>query len=201
MSKYSGSLTREQFLFREARIIAKLIVEGKDDSTIIDEIYKDNLFQYPTEKMLKNIIGVCLNRVKSLDHMGLINELAYGPLELAKQINLYSIMRTNRLVRDFMINVVGSKLKNGDHSLSKLDVNLFFIHIREQDENASTWTDSTVQKIKQVLIKFLVDLGYLNNIKEGNLQPLYVYPELIEGIKLNQDHDVLIVFNGMREVL
>lgn len=201
MSKYSGSLTREQFLFREARIIAKLIVEGKDDSTIMDEIYKDNLFQYPTEKMLKNIIGVCLNRVKSLDHMGLINELAYGPLELAKQINLYSIMRTNRLVRDFMINVVGSKLKNGDHSLSKLDVNLFFIHIREQDENASTWTDSTVQKIKQVLIKFLVDLGYLNSIKEGNLQPLYVYPELIEGIKLNQDHDVLIVFNGMREVL
>ena len=60
MSKYSGSLTREQFLFREARIIAKLIVEGKDDSTIMDEIYKDNLFQYPTEKMLKNIIGVCL---------------------------------------------------------------------------------------------------------------------------------------------
>lgn len=201
MSKYSGSLTREQFLFREARIIAKLIVEGKDDSTIMDEIYKDNLFQYPTEKMLKNIIGVCLNRVKSLDHMGLINELATGPLDLAKQINLYSIMRTNRLVRDFMINVVGSKLKNGDHSLSKLDVNLFFIHIREQDENASTWTDSTVQKIKQVLIKFLVDLGYLNSIKEGNLQPLYVYPELIEGIKLNQDHDVLIVFNGMREVL
>lgn len=201
MSKYSGSLTREQFLFREARIIAKLIVEGKDDSTIMDEIYKDNLFQYPTEKMLKNIIGVCLNRVKSLDHMGLINELAYGPLELAKQINLYSIMRTNRLVRDFMINVVGSKLKNGDHSLSKLDINLFFIHIREQDENASTWTDSTVQKIKQVLIKFLVDLGYLNSIKEGILQPLYVYPELIEGIKLNQDHDVLIVFNGMREVL
>lgn len=201
MSKYSGSLTREQFLFREARIIAKLIVEGKDDSTIMDEIYKDNLFQYPTEKMLKNIIGVCLNRVKSLDHMGLINELAFGPLDLAKQINLYSIMRTNRLVRDFMINVVGSKLKNGDNSLSKLDVNLFFIHIREQDENASTWTDSTVQKIKQVLIKFLVDLGYLNSIKEGNLQPLYVYPELIEGIKLNQDHDVLIVFNGMREVL
>lgn len=201
MSKYSGSLTREQFLFREARIIAKLIVEGKDDSTIMDEIYKDNLFQYPTEKMLKNIIGVCLNRVKSLDHMGLINELAFGPLDLAKQINLYSIMRTNRLVRDFMINVVGSKLKNGDHSLSKLDVTLFFIHIREQDENASTWTDSTVQKIKQVLIKFLVDLGYLNSIKEGNLQPLYVYPELIEGIKLNQDHDVLIVFNGMREVL
>lgn len=201
MSKYSGSLTREQFLFREARIIAKLIVEGKDDSTIMNEIYKDNLFQYPTEKMLKNIIGVCLNRVKSLDHMGLINELAFGPLDLAKQINLYSIMRTNRLVRDFMINVVGSKLKNGDHSLSKLDVNLFFIHIREQDENASTWTDSTVQKIKQVLIKFLVDLGYLNSIKEGNLQPLYVYPELIEGIKLNQDQDVLIVFNGMREVL
>ena len=69
------------------------------------------------------------------------------------------------------------------------------------DSSSSPWTDSTVQKIKQVLIKFLVDLGYLNSIKEGNLQPLYVYPELIEGIKLNQDQDVLIVFNGMREVL
>jgi hypothetical protein len=199
MSKYSGSLTREQFLFRESRIIAKLIIEGYDDSMIIDLVYKDNLFQFPTEKWIKNLVNVCIGRVRGLDNMGLINQLAYGPLDLAKQINLYSIMKSNRLVKEFMIEVVGSKLRSNENYLSRVDLNLFFIHLQEQNVDVNKWTDSTLQKIKQVLIKFLIELGYMKSLRDGHLQPIYVYPELIDGIKLNRDNDMLIVFNGVNE--
>lgn len=46
--KGSGSITREQFLFFETRIVARLMVEEDlDDSMIAQKIIQDNLFQFP----------------------------------------------------------------------------------------------------------------------------------------------------------
>ena len=50
----SGSLTREQFLFYETRIVAKLLVdEGLNDDEITKRIMDENLFQFPTLKTTK----------------------------------------------------------------------------------------------------------------------------------------------------
>lgn len=40
-SSYKASLTREQFLFHEMRIVAKFMVDGKNESEITDIITKD----------------------------------------------------------------------------------------------------------------------------------------------------------------
>ena len=52
---YKASLTREQFLFYEMRTTAKLLASGMDDETVIFTITQDNLFQYPTERMIKRM--------------------------------------------------------------------------------------------------------------------------------------------------
>lgn len=49
---YSASLTREPFLFYEMRSTAKLMSEGLSDEAIAEEIVRQNLFQYPTEKSI-----------------------------------------------------------------------------------------------------------------------------------------------------
>ena len=46
---YIASLTREPFLFFEMRTTARLMFEGLGDDEIVDQICKENLFQYPTE--------------------------------------------------------------------------------------------------------------------------------------------------------
>ena len=96
--KYNGGLTREQFLLDEARVVAKLVLNGKSKAEVAEEVYKNNLFQYPTEKMLKNISNVCYERVLILDNQNLIHHLAYGPYELAKQINFYAIIKKEKLI-------------------------------------------------------------------------------------------------------
>ena len=198
MSTYNGSLTREQFLFREARIVARFVLEGLDDNTIVDRIYAENLFQYPTEKMTRNIVGVVLKRVRSLESRSILDQFIYGPLDLAKQINLYSIMRTNRLVKDFMVEVLGSKMMIQDYSLGRKDLNVFFTHLREQDEKVNRWSDLTIQKIKQVLVKFLIEVDMIKGIDDGVISPIYGHSELIELIKDNRDDDMLLIFNGVR---
>ena len=51
---YSDVLTREQFMFQEMRIAARLKFEGLDDQDIIAKVYEGNLFQYPTEREIKS---------------------------------------------------------------------------------------------------------------------------------------------------
>ena len=47
--KGSGGLTREQFLFHETRVVARLMTdENLSDQEIIDRVVSENLFQFPT---------------------------------------------------------------------------------------------------------------------------------------------------------
>lgn len=67
-SPYKGSaqITREQFLFYEMRTTAKLMREGLEDNEIIDRIVEDNLFQYPTEKSIRQMAKACVARLKGM---------------------------------------------------------------------------------------------------------------------------------------
>ena len=42
---YNGALTREQFMFQEMRIIARLRIKGFSDQEILDRVFQENLFQ------------------------------------------------------------------------------------------------------------------------------------------------------------
>ena len=77
----------------------------------------------------------------------------------------------------------------------KTDVNAFFFRIQEQDDYVATWTDSTINKIKQVLIKTLVETEYLDNIKSNKLNPVWIDSILLNSIKANGDYTALPAFN------
>lgn len=66
--KGSGGLTREQFPFHETRVVARLMTdENLSDQEIIDRVVSENLFQFPTERMIRNLAGVCVKRLHCLD--------------------------------------------------------------------------------------------------------------------------------------
>ena len=73
-----GSLTREQFLLREIRIVARLRADGVSDEEIVARAKDENIFQYPTLKMASNIARVCLKRLDNLSHPSLQLLLAEG---------------------------------------------------------------------------------------------------------------------------
>ncbi len=130
---YSAVLTREQFLFYETRTTAKLVNEGLSKSEIVDRIIQDNLFQYPTEKKIKRMANTCLQRLEALEDDSLVQAIATMPGDVAKQICLYAMMKQYRLIRDFMITVIGNKYRQFDSSFSKVDMNTFFMQLQEQD--------------------------------------------------------------------
>ena len=97
-SPYSAVMTREQFLFHETRITAKLLDEGLEKDEIIKKIFSENLFQYPTEKSVRRMVLACLRRLEALSDQTLITAIAAESSDVAKQICLYAMMRQYRLV-------------------------------------------------------------------------------------------------------
>ena len=75
-SPYSAVMTREQFLFHETRITAKLLDEGLEKDEIIKKIFSENLFQYPTEKSVRRMVLACLRRLEALSDQTLITAIA-----------------------------------------------------------------------------------------------------------------------------
>ena len=195
---YSGSLTAEQFLFYEIRIASKLYAQGVSVDEAISRIKADNLFQYPTEREVARMARACYRRLDALDNQCLIQEISSAPTEIAKQINLYAIMRYNRLVWDFMIQVIGEKFRTQDFSFERKDLNAFFSRLQAQNDSVAGWSGSTISKIKSVLVRCLVETEYLDHFKSTTLNPVLLCEELEQGIRENNDTEVFPAFNYFR---
>ena len=175
---YNGTITAEQFLFYEIRIASKYYLDGTSVEDAIEEIKKNNLFQYPTERLVARMVRSCYKRLDALDDEQLRQELSSAPPEIAKQINLYAMMRYNRIVWDFMVGVIGEKFRSQDFEFSRKDLNVFFSHLQEQNDDIAGWSETTVNKIKQVLTKILVEVEILDIFKSTRLNPLFLCEEL-----------------------
>lgn len=194
-SPYNAAFTREQFLFYEMRTTAKLVCEGLDDKQIIGRIVRENLFQYPTEKSVRKMVLACLRRLKAMQDEDLVQALAIQPADVAKQICLYAMMKQYRVIWDFMVTVIGEKYRLKDSSFGKIDLNIFFMRLQEQDDWVATWSDSTIMKLKQVLAKILLENEYLDHSKAERLNPVWLNPVLENAIRGNNDSVALPAFN------
>jgi hypothetical protein len=195
---YNGCLTAEQFLFYEMRIVAKQYLSGRNIDEIIEYVKRDNLFQYPTERQVSRLARACYKRLVALGNERLAYEVANAPAEVAKQINLYAMMRCNRLVREFMEDLVGEKYRQQDFSYTKKDINIFFSRLQEQNDDVAAWSEQTITKLKQVLTKCLIETEMLDSAKDTSLNPIFISAELETGIRENNDLTALAAFNCFR---
>lgn len=195
MKRYNGGLTREQFLFFEIRVVAKLLCDGLSRNEISDRILRDNLFQFPTERMVLSILRTCFSRIDALNSDELTKMLAKAPVEVAKQVNLYAMMKYNDIVWDFMTTVIAEKYRTQEFEISKKDLNLFFFRLQEQDDQVASWSENTIAKIKQVLTKSLVECGYLDSTRSFQLNTIAIEPDLEYEIRALGDFAALPAFN------
>lgn len=192
---YIASLTREPFLFYEMRTTAKLMVEGLTESEIVDRICTDNLFQYPTEKSIRKMAKACVKRLKGMEDETLVSAIASQPTDVAKQICLYALMKQSRLVWEFMLTVIGEKYRLRDASFGKIDLNTFFLRLKEQDDAVACWSETTITKLKQIITRVLVETEYLDDIRADHLNPVWLNPILENAIRSNNDDIILPAFN------
>ena len=192
---YIASLTREPFLFYEMRTTAKLLCEGISEEDAVRRIVEENLFQYPTERSLAQIARACIKRLKFMENNSLVQAIASQPVEVSKQICLYALVKQSRLVREFMVTVIGEKYRLKDLSFGKIDLNTYFMRLQEQNDAVAGWSDTTIAKLKQILARVLVETEYIDNVRSDHLNPVWLQPILEDAIRASGDVNLLPVFN------
>ena len=193
--QYSGALTREQFMFQEMRITARLKLEGLTDQGIIARVYENNLFQYPTEREIKSKCRACLKRLDCIADMPyVLDVLANGTIGEAKQAALVALMCQSLLMQDFMVTVIGDKYRRLDMTLTRRDMNLFFERLAEQREDVASWSEQTIKKLKVVIRACLRETEYIQGTEE-TLYPVLLGDEFAAAIKEAGYRHFLPAFN------
>lgn len=193
--KGSGALTREQFLYYEMRITAKLVAEGLSEGKITQRIIEGNLFQYPTEKMISTMCHTCLQRLSALNDSDLVFAIANQPSDTAKQICLYAMMKQYRIIWDFMITVIGEKYRTHDSSFSQMDLRIFLMQLQEQDDYVASWSAETISKIRSVIMRILIENEYVDSINPQRLNAVWLNPMLENAMRTANDVEALSAFN------
>ncbi len=185
---YSTSLTGASFLLFELKQVLRLKEQGLSDKEVREKVFEENYFQYKVQNSAKRSLPSVLRRANTLDET-LRKMVLEEPLEVGKMINLYAIMKTDRLFFEFMDEVIREKLQANDYLLEKKDMNTYFTYKSEQDEKVASWTEKTVDKLKQVFMKLLFETGIVKNKETGELSRLLIDERVKEHLFFIGEHD------------
>lgn len=193
---YNGKLTGESFLLYELKIVAKLKKEGYTDKEIRKMVLEENLFQYKFTSSINRRLTPLMQRINLLDEE-LIDRLIEDPLGDGIVINLYSIMKNDRLFFEFMNEVMKEKLKSNNEVLEKKDINIFIETKIEQNEDIASWSNSTVNKIKQVIKKILMEAKVVEDNKTGIVKKI-IMSDWIKNYLIKSGEEKYILAMGER---
>ena len=193
-TKYTSSLANETLRFREMRIVAKLVLEGDSDSEICEEVFAENLFQYKSgSSYTQKVLRLALQRLHALGTRELVAGVAEESSESAKQICLYSMMLTNRVMMDFMLYVVAEKYRTFDRHFNG-DAEKFLNRISQQSSPPISWSTLTIRAMAKSMRNALYETGILDR-KNKTLQPILIPAVLRRAIIERGDRAILTAFN------
>ena len=96
----------------------------------------------------------------------MLYEFVNADIETSKYMLLYTIMKTDKLVRDFIVEVYKDKLLMRKEYIEKFDIDNWYEEKCILSKTLKERTESTAAKLKQVIMRILQDSGLV--IKEKN---------------------------------
>ena len=113
--------------------------------------------------------------------------------QIQRQLAFLAVCKTFSFIRDFVVEVVRDKALVFDYELSEGEYLSFFRRKQENHEEMDALSEETVYKVKQVTFKFLEQAGIINNIKEKQIQPQFLFDD-IKKVIVNDNPQWLKVF-------
>jgi hypothetical protein len=153
--------TKNAFPLIEVVNVAELLSQGVSVEKIRIQALDDDLFQLRSRVSRLGMLRSILNFLHGLSG-NYLNFLAKGDFELKRFTLLFLILRDNRLLRDFVNELLLEKLQRMDPVLQRAEINAFFLAKREQTTVLAEWSDSTFQKAVSNSILALVKSGILH---------------------------------------
>ena len=163
MEDYSAKLTAEPFLYNETKIIGRYLLDGEDELELKKRNIEENLIKHKKTGSVKRVNSPIFRRLNVMNQE-MLEEFVCSDIETSKCILLYAIMKTDRLVKDFIFEVYKDKLFMRKEYIEKFDIDNWYEEKCILSETLKNRSETTTAKLKQVIMKILQDSGLV--IKE-----------------------------------
>lgn len=163
MEDYSAKLTAEPFMYNETKILAGYLLQGENADTLKKRNIEENLIKHKKIGSVKRVNSPIFRRLKIMNKE-MLEEFVYSDIENSKYILLYTIMKTDKLVRDFLFEVYKDKLLMRKEYIEKFEIDNWYEEKCILSKTLRERTESTSAKLKQVIMKIFQDSGLV--IKE-----------------------------------
>lgn len=175
---YSAGLMSQSFWFIEFKKLVFAVSEGKAADETKKLCIDENWFGAVNSYRAKRMYGYIINRVNSIDEK-LIGIFTSSDVSTQKLINLICIMKLDRLFFEFVYEVYRDKIILGCSEISTSDVSSFFVNKANQNDEISSWKESTIKHLKSTYMNFLAESGLAVEIN-GNKTVKQIAPPLLD---------------------
>ena len=165
MGDYSAKLTAEPFLYNETKTLATYLLKGESEETLKRRNIEENIIKYKSPKSIARVNSPMFRRLNVMDK-NMMEEFVNSSIDNSKYILLYTIMKTDRLVREFVLDVYKYKLIMRKEYIEKFDIDNWYEEKCSLSITLKEKSEQTSAKLKQVIMKIMQDSGLV--IKEKN---------------------------------
>lgn len=189
------AITSENFYFTELKNTCLYLLEHNEIKNLKVSLQEHDILDCTSESNFNKKFLSIQKRLKAFtpNLMELFVKVDYNS---AKFINLYSIVHQERLIAEFMDEVIREKYILFDYFLTEGDFLKFMQHKQQQSDVIASWSEAGRKKMIVKLKNFLVETGFLEKIiEDGNykiIKPL-VDPLVIETIKEQGNEKILSI--------
>lgn len=164
MEQYSAKLTGEPFLYNETKILAQYLLTGESVESLRKRNVEENLIQQKRVASITRTNSAIFRRLSVMNEE-MLYEFVNSDINTSKYILVYSIMKTDNLVRDFIKQVYFDKILLMKDYIERFEIDNWFERIYA-DSNLNTISDTTKYKLKQVTMKIMMDSGLVSKEDE-----------------------------------
>lgn len=180
-SKYLLSFTSLSLQSYEAETIANLYKEFHDWDSVSKSVIEGDALQKGTIATRKREFIEFKKRLQTLTD----EQLSYyedASSSDVKNLTMLSCFKLYAFISDFATEIMRNKLLLFDFQLINSDYESFYGSKRVAYDNLNTISEATQYKLKQVMFKMFEQAGFIDSVKNKNIQKPYLSEELIELI-------------------
>ena len=176
-AQYHADITTGSLMPLESRRIAALLLTEPDAAAWCQAIETDNLLQKNTLATARRQAALIRKRLLLLDAPGW-QMICERESEVQLQLLLAAAALHSALLSDFLRNVYAMRQHRLEPALAAQDWPDFLADCAHHNPAVANWTAATRAKLREVIVRILVEAKYLDNARHMKLTPQSLHPDV-----------------------
>lgn len=176
---YIANITAGALLVPESRKVADLMLHNVSPAEWKDAIEQKNILQKLSVSSSKRVAAHIRSRLE-LVKPELWQMVRDGDAILATQAIFAAAIKHCRILGDYLDLVVREQFRRLEDNLTPALWDEFVLSCKQRDSLMEDFPPSTAKKMRSVVHKILVEVGYLHSAHNWTLKKIEVVPEIID---------------------